>query len=58
MVESGLIERITYLEAALDFVGFDEGVKDCAHGQGWKCSGAAEIVCDSQDGANVVCRRW
>ena len=57
MVETGLIEGIAFLETALDFVGLYKSVKDCAHGQGWKCGGAAEIVCDSQDGANVVYRQ-
>lgn len=56
MVETMLVEGIMYLEAALDLVGFDEGVKDCAHGQGWGCAGTAEVVCDGQYGANVVFR--
>ena len=56
MIEAVLVESVTYLEATLDLVGFDKGVKDCAHGQGWGCGGTAEVVCDGQDGANVVCR--
>ena len=32
MVETVLIEGIAYLEAALNLIGFDEGVKDGTHG--------------------------
>ncbi len=41
MVETVLIKSVVYLEAALDLVGFDEGVKNGAHSQGWACSCAA-----------------
>lgn len=56
VIEAVLVESVTYLEATLDFVGFDEGLKDCAHSQGWECGGTAEVVCDGQYGADVVCR--
>ena len=32
VIEAVLVESVTYLEATLDLVGFDKGVKDCAHG--------------------------
>ena len=56
MIEAVLVESVMYLEATLDFVGFDESVKDCAHSQGGRCSGTAEVVCDGEYGTDVVCR--
>ena len=56
MVKTVLIESIAYLEAPLDFVCLDECVKDCAHSQGWRWGSAAEVVCDGQYGADIVCR--
>ena len=57
MIEAMLVKSVTYLEAALDLVGFDEGVKNCAHSQRWRC-GTAEVICNGQDGANIICRGW